>query len=97
MSYFIVDKATGRKYRKPAQYGEAHFNTEKGAKTSLTRLVNSGQLSRDQWTVMSHNEHREKFPVKMVEKTNLMTGQKFMEAEDTPYYCSPSSETYWAR
>jgi len=32
----------------------------------------------------------------MVEKTNLMTGKKFMERSDTPYYCSPSSETYWS-
>lgn len=32
----------------------------------------------------------------MVEKTNLMTGKKFLEAENTPYYCSPSSETYWS-
>lgn len=32
---------------------------------------------------------------KMVERTNAMTGKKFMEAEDTPYYASPRSETYW--
>jgi len=31
-----------------------------------------------------------------VEKTNMMTGEKFMERYDTPYYCSPSSETYWS-
>ena len=31
-----------------------------------------------------------------VERTNLMTGEKFMESVDTPYYCSPSSETYWS-
>lgn len=32
---------------------------------------------------------------KMVERTNAMTGKKFMEAEDTPYFASPRSETYW--
>ncbi|MNK64647.1 hypothetical protein D3C87_839040 [compost metagenome] len=32
---------------------------------------------------------------KMVEQTNAMTGKKFMEAEGTPYYASPRSETYW--
>ena len=31
----------------------------------------------------------------MVEKTCAMTGKKFMESITTPYYCSPSSETYW--
>lgn len=32
----------------------------------------------------------------MVEKTNMMTGKKFLEAENTPYYCSPASESYWS-
>ena len=26
---------------------------------------------------------------------NAMNGNKFWERYDTPYYCSPSSETYW--
>ena len=34
--------------------------------------------------------------IKMVERTNLVSGKTFMEDEDTPYYCSPSSETYWS-
>jgi len=32
-----------------------------------------------------------------VERTNAMTGQKFKELSNTPYYMSPSSETYWCR
>jgi hypothetical protein len=31
-----------------------------------------------------------------VTKTNLLTGQEFKERYDTPYFCSPSSETYWS-
>jgi len=31
-----------------------------------------------------------------VTRTNMMSGGKFMERYDTPYYCSPSSETYWS-
>lgn len=31
----------------------------------------------------------------MVERTNIMTGNKFMEPADRPYFCSPSSETFW--
>ena len=26
----------------------------------------------------------------------LLTGEPFTERYDTPYYCSPSSETYWS-
>lgn len=31
----------------------------------------------------------------IVERTNIITGKKFMEPADRPYFCSPSSETYW--
>ena len=31
-----------------------------------------------------------------VMRTNVMTGEEFQERYDTPYYCSPSSETYWS-
>lgn len=32
----------------------------------------------------------------MVERVNLMSGQKYMERRDTPLCCSPSSETFWS-
>jgi hypothetical protein len=32
----------------------------------------------------------------LVERTNIMTGEKFMEPADRPYFCSPRSETYWS-
>ena len=31
-----------------------------------------------------------------VTRKNLMTGKEFQERYDTPYYCSPSSETYFS-
>lgn len=31
-----------------------------------------------------------------VTKKNMMTGTEFNERYNTPYYCSPSSETYWS-
>lgn len=37
-----------------------------------------------------------KIEERMVEQTNAMTGEKFMEREGTPYYASPRSETYWS-
>jgi len=33
---------------------------------------------------------------KQVEKTNLMTGKKYMESVNTPNYMSPASEAYWS-
>ena len=32
----------------------------------------------------------------MVTKRNLMGGGEFTEHYDTPYYCSPASESYWS-
>ena len=31
-----------------------------------------------------------------VKRKNVMSGEMFYERYDTPYYCSPSSETYWS-
>ena len=31
-----------------------------------------------------------------VTRKNMMSGQEFQERYDTPYFCSPSSETYWS-
>ena len=31
-----------------------------------------------------------------VTKNNLMGGKEFTERYDTPYYCSPASESYWS-
>jgi hypothetical protein len=32
----------------------------------------------------------------LVTRTNLLSGQEFQERYDTPYYCSPSSESYFS-
>jgi hypothetical protein len=31
-----------------------------------------------------------------VTKRNALSGKEFQERYDTPYYCSPSSESYWS-
>ena len=42
----------------------------------------------------------EGFRVEVIEtlltKKNYMTGETFQERYDTPYFCSPSSETFWS-
>ena len=32
----------------------------------------------------------------MVERTNLMTGKKYMEKKNTPVFMSPACESYWS-
>lgn len=45
-------------------------------------------------------QRRPRYIVKIVEtyvlRRNLMGGAEYRERYDTPYYCSPSSESYWS-
>lgn len=49
-----------------------------------------------QWRLYPRDKYRLEFTETFVERTNAVTGEKFMERYDTPYYCSPRSETYWS-
>jgi hypothetical protein len=31
-----------------------------------------------------------------ITRKNMMSGKEYQERYDTPYYCSPSSETFWS-
>ncbi len=44
----------------------------------------------------AHLGYRIEIHETMVTRTNVMGGKEFKERYDTPYYCSPSSETYWS-
>ena len=44
----------------------------------------------------SHKGWRTEIHETMVTSRNMMNGKEFQERYDTPYYCSPSSETYWS-
>lgn len=74
-------------------------------KKSGERLVsktdyNTNNLSMLEHTVKhsirpSQGERYEIHETYVIRK-NLMGGAEFRERYDTPYYCSPSSETYWS-
>ena len=55
-------------------------------------------LSMLEHTVNSTMRKGERYVIHatMVTKKNLLSGAEFQERYDTPYYCSPSSETYWS-
>ncbi len=40
--------------------------------------------------------HRVSIHKTYVTRKNLVGGGEFQERYDTPYFCSPSSETYWS-
>ena len=91
-----IRRADGRK-----NYGGAYYGMG-AAKAALTRFCKKSEFNFSdpeyplyQYAIAERG-HYFKNIEKQVEKTNLMTGVKFMESVNTPYYCSPSSETYYS-
>lgn len=70
----------GRRLMEKREYKDSNFETLKRCFESLTV---SGK-----YVVEIHQTY--------VTKRNAMTGVEFKERYDVPYFCSPSSETYWS-
>ena len=96
----IVEVVRHRPYRRTTSY-----KTMAAAKAALTRMHNKfiekngvdaaedGPLYN--YGIAEEGHYRAKIE-RMVERTNLMTGKKYMESVNTPAYCSPASESYWS-
>ena len=92
--YVIVDNRDGKQYKKPGHVCPMQYDTQSGAKGAATRLNKSYATVR--FLVMTAEQYHYYYPTKMVKRVNLMSGKEFMEAEDTPNFCSPASESYWS-
>ena len=89
--FYIVAKGTGLIVTDGPNKTRAYktFGAAQGTRTRLCRKAG--------WTVSELNIVGTKhYRTRMVERTNIMSGQKFQEDVNTPYFCSPSSETYWS-
>ena len=92
-----IRNANGRKTSRYYGFG--------AAKAALTRfhkkwLKENNFLVSNDGPMFDYNIAEIQFYSRNIERTvkrkNLMTGQEFEESINTPYYCSPSSETYWS-
>ena len=56
--------------------------------------------TRDYIAVVAEQKRKMGFIVEVFEtyrtRKNVMTGTEFQERYDTPYFCSPSSESFWS-
>ena len=85
MAYIVYNIATSRI--------EDTYNNATVAKRQTTRLNNkAGEVKFAFTDGVDYYANKEQ----LVERTNLMTGKTFVESVNTPYYCSPSSESYWS-
>lgn len=48
------------------------------------------------WKLYPSPKYRMELHDTFVERVNVITGEQYQERYDTPYNCSPSSETYWS-
>ena len=108
MSYVIYEQSSTYIMGKPDRNGVVRPDHRKSYKTlgaaeaALTRICKAeGLLQTDP------NYGRYRYAIaatayfhqnieKQVKKKNLLTDKEFMEPANRPYYCSPSSETYWS-
>ena len=80
------------------------YATMSAAKAALTKMtnwhryhtINDMQNSPQFRYAIAEVDHFHTFIEKSVVKRNIMNGNQFVEKVNTPYYCSPSSETYWS-
>lgn len=78
------DKRTKKGERRVLYKDHTNVNKEMTEHTYKTTY-----LVRDGFRVEVHETY--------VTRKNLMSGKDIKERFDTPYYCSPSSETYWSQ
>ena len=64
------------------------FDHKGARKAELKHLYETSWFAKDGYRFEIHETY--------VTKTNLMGGGTFTERYDTPYYCSPASESYWS-
>lgn len=91
MSYYLVSQSSGLIVSDGPNKTRA-YKTLAAAKATRTRLCEKQGWAWADLIVTS----RENYQPRMVTKKNIMTGQEFEEDVNTPYFASPSSETYWS-
>jgi hypothetical protein len=72
--------------------------TKAGERLVLKKDYDTDNRSTLEKSVRDHLAPNERYEIHetYVTRKSLMGGQEFQERYDTPYYCSPSSETYWS-
>ena len=72
--------------------------TKKGERLSFKKDYDTTNMSTLEKSVKDNLQPGERYEIHetYVTRKNMMNGKEFQERYDTPYYCSPSSETYWS-
>jgi hypothetical protein len=64
------------------------------------QVMDFASVTKDYIETVAEQKRKLGFVVEVFEtyitRKNMMSGKEYQERYDTPYYCSPSSETYWS-
>lgn len=81
------------------------YKADKRVKRTGKRLITKLDYEKTERPLLE-DQIKERFPEKSgytfvvhetyVTRKNYMSGKEYQERYDTPYYCSPSSESYWS-
>jgi hypothetical protein len=91
MSYYIIAKATGLIVSDGPNRTRA-YKTFAAAQATRTRVCRKAGYTVNELDVVNTQTYKPR----QVTRKNLMSGAEFQEDVNTPYFCSPSSETYWS-
>lgn len=76
-------------------FGRGSFKTLAAAKAARTRMIRRQKFAETDLAIAESMNYLNNIK-QLVERTNLLTGKKYMEDVNTPRCCSPFSETYWS-
>ncbi len=92
--YTIEIYKADKRIKKDARYGK----DKKGLR--FVEVIDFAPSTRDYISTVVRRYQDDGYFAQVFEtyvvKKNLLSGQEFAERYDTPYFCSPSSETYWS-
>ena len=91
VSYYIISRGTGLIVSDGPNKSRA-YKTFGAAQATRTRLCRKSGWELNTLDIVNTQVYQPR----MVERTNIMTGQKFQEDVNTPRCCSPASETFWS-
>ena len=87
---------------KMIEYTLEIYKTDKRTKEGkrLVAKQDFAPTTKDYIALVAESKRKLGFIVEVFEtyvtRKNLMAGKEFQERYDTPYFCSPSSESYWS-
>jgi hypothetical protein len=89
--YYIIVRATGL-IATDGPNKSRSYKTRGAAQATRTRLCRKAGWTAGDLSIVDVKEYKPR----MVTRKNLMSGIEYQEDVNTPYFCSPSSETYWS-